>query len=60
MNDKIKTCIVCEKSSDQVPLIKFKFKGEKYYICSIDFPVMIHKQHQLVGKLPGAESLLEE
>jgi hypothetical protein len=60
MSDKIKSCIACENTSEEAPLFKFKFKGNKYYVCSKHIPSIIHKPEELVGKLPGAESLIEE
>jgi hypothetical protein len=54
---KKKICIVCEKDSDMIPLIKFKFKGEKYSICSEHLPILIHKPQELAEKLPQAEDL---
>ena len=50
---KNKSCIVCKSTDQIVPLIQFKFKGEKYYICSQHVPVLIHKAHELESLLPG-------
>jgi hypothetical protein len=50
-----KKCIVCESSSQQVPLIKMNYRDEKVYVCPQHLPVFIHHPEQLVGKLPGAE-----
>jgi len=60
MSDKTKSCIVCENTSEDAPIFKFRFKGEKYYICSEHIPSVIHTQEELIGKLPGAESLLKK
>lgn len=54
---KSKICLVCEKDSDLVPLIKFAFKGEKYAICSEHLPILIHKPHELADILPQAKDL---
>lgn len=53
-----KTCLNCGRSSDQAPLMTLDFRGETYYLCPQCLPVMIHKPQNLVGKLPGAETLL--
>lgn len=54
---KSKICLVCEKDSDFVPLVKFVFKGEDYAICSEHLPILIHKPHELAEKLPQAEDI---
>lgn len=51
------TCIVCEHSSQEIPLIAIEYQDGTYYICPQHFPILIHKPNQLVGKLPGAEKL---
>lgn len=56
MSDK-KTCLVCERDSNLVPLVKFYFKEKKYFICSEHLPVLIHKPHELADKLPQADEL---
>ena len=53
-----KTCLNCGRSSDQAPLMSLDFRGETYYLCPQCLPVMIHKPQNLVGKLPGAETLI--
>ena len=58
MEKKQKGCVYCERDDEQVPLLKFKFKGEKYYICTQHLPVFLHKPEEFVGKLPGVETLI--
>ncbi len=53
MSENNATCIVCETDSQNIPLVKFEFKGEDYHICSQHLPVMIHKPDQLADKLAG-------
>ncbi len=48
-----KKCIVCHQTDQEVPLLKFKFKGKKYNICSQHVPVLIHKAQSLETLLPG-------
>ena len=51
-----KKCIVCEASSQEVPLVKLDYKDEAYWICPQHIPVLIHHPDQLVGKMEGAEN----
>ena len=57
MSKHPKTCVHCEQDSNQVPLIKLRFKNTKFYICPQHLPHLIHEPAQLIGKLPGAEDL---
>jgi hypothetical protein len=50
-------CVLCERTSDEVPLIQAEFKGQHFTVCSQHLPVLIHDPAQLAGKLPGAEGL---
>ena len=52
---KTAKCIVCQKTENEVPILKFKFKGEKYNICSQHIPVLIHKAEDLETILPGIQ-----
>ena len=49
------SCLNCEKTDVQVPLLNLSFKGESKYICAQCFPTLIHKIHLLADKLPGVE-----
>lgn len=50
-------CIVCERSSQEVPVIRFEFKGQQHGICPTHLPILIHKPANLADKLPGIESM---
>jgi len=50
-------CIVCEQSSQEIPLLAIEYQGKHYWICPQHFPILIHQPAQLVGRLPGAEKL---
>lgn len=50
------TCLNCNRTEHQVPLLALAFKGETYYICPQCLPVLIHKPASLARKLPGAEN----
>jgi hypothetical protein len=53
--DGWKGCIVCKKTSQEIPLISFEYMGEGLGICPQHLPVLIHDPSKLVGLLPGAE-----
>jgi hypothetical protein len=57
MIDDKPRCLVCEQSSQEVPLITIEYQDKAYWICPQHFPILIHKPDQLIGKLPGAEKL---
>jgi hypothetical protein len=50
-------CLVCKKSSAEVPLIALQFRGEDRWICPQHLPILIHDPSRLAGLLPGAEGL---
>ena len=49
------TCLNCEASQSDKPLLTMKYQDEEIYICPQCLPILIHKPANLVGKLPGAE-----
>jgi hypothetical protein len=57
--DQTKSCIHCGHNSEDVPLISFEYRGQLYWICPQDLPVLIHKPAQLASKVPGLENLGE-
>ena len=57
MADKQHTCIVCEQSSQEIPLLAVEYQDQQYWICPQHFPILIHNPEQLAGLLPGAEKL---
>ncbi len=56
MNTSNGKCLVCERSSAEVPLIALRYRGEALWICPQHLPILIHKPAQLADKLPGAEN----
>lgn len=60
MPEKASQCVYCDRSSDEVPLLEIKYREESSWICPQHLPVLIHKPHNLIGKLPGAENLSPE
>jgi len=41
----------------QAPLVRFQYQGQTYWVCTKDFPTLIHRPQMLAGKLPGAERI---
>ncbi len=52
-----KKCLVCQVSSEEIPLLQLSYQDSHYWICPQHFPILIHQPHQLIGILPGAERL---
>lgn len=52
-----KQCLVCQASSDAMPVTKFYYQEQEFYICSQHMPVIIHNPEDLIGLLPDAEHL---
>lgn len=50
-----KECVSCRRNASEVPLISLEYRGSTFWICPQHFPVLIHRPHDLVGLLPGAE-----
>jgi hypothetical protein len=55
--DQDAKCLVCERSTQEVPLIGLQYQEKQYWICPQDFPILIHEPARLVGRLPGADKL---
>ena len=50
------TCLNCNASENEKPLMAMKFQGNEIYICPQCLPILIHKPANLAEKLPGAEN----
>ena len=50
-----KTCLNCNRTDEQIPLIALTVKSEAKYICAQCLPTLIHKTYLLAEKLPGME-----
>ena len=57
MADAQHTCIVCERSSANIPLLLIESQGQQYWICPQHLPILIHRPDELIGRLPGVENL---
>jgi len=51
------SCVSCQRTQEEIPLIALLFQHKMYHICPQHLPVLIHNPQMLVGKLPGAEGL---
>jgi len=47
-------CVLCERTSDEVPVIAFEYRGETYHVCTAHLPTLLHKPELFSGKLPEA------
>jgi hypothetical protein len=45
------TCVNCERSEAEAPLLAWRYQGRALWICSDCLPVLIHKREQLLGKV---------
>lgn len=50
-------CLVCKRTSTEVPLISFQYQESDLWICPQHLPVLIHDPTKLAGLLPGAENM---
>jgi hypothetical protein len=50
-------CIVCDRNSQQVPILTLQYQENTYWICPQHLPVLIHNPEQLADKLPGLENI---
>ena len=50
-------CLLCERTSDLVPLLAIEYRGKSLRICAQHLPILIHDPGQLVGIVEGAETL---
>lgn len=52
-----KVCLACGRGTDATPLLRLAYRESELWICPQHLPILIHDPAQLVGLLPGAESL---
>ena len=55
MSSENVVCLVCKRTSDEIPLISFQYKGTGLFICPQHLPILIHDPTKLAEVLPGAE-----
>lgn len=51
------TCLNCNRTEHQVPLLNLRFSGKEGWVCSQCLPILIHKPQQLADKLDLLEPL---
>lgn len=51
-------CVHCDRSEEEIPILRFRFMGEERSICSSCLPILLHRPGRLVGRLEGAEKIL--
>lgn len=51
------SCVNCERSEAEAPILRLRFAGEDSAICSSCLPILIHKPDRLIGRLKGAERI---
>ena len=47
-------CVLCERTSEEVPLIPFEYHGQEYRVCTAHLPMLLHKPELFEGKLVDA------
>jgi len=56
-NTALKTCLNCNASENEIPLVNLAYSGKPAFICSRCLPLLIHQPERLVGKLERAENI---
>lgn len=51
------TCIRCNQSEQDVPLLLVRYQGREFWICPQHLPILIHKPALLADRLPGIENV---
>ena len=47
-------CLVCKRTSAEIPLISFRYQEADLFICPQHLPILIHDPTKLAEVLPGA------
>ncbi len=57
MNEQpVATCLNCNRSDDQVPLMAWRFQGRPLTVCPDCLPLLIHQREKIMVKWPWAVS----
>lgn len=48
-------CLVCDRNTDQTPLLALRYHDSDLWICPQHLPILIHKPQELAGKLPDLD-----
>ena len=57
MDTNEKSCLVCQRTDQEIPLIVLEYQGQDLRICPQHMPILIHNPTELTGKLSGAEGM---
>ena len=49
MTENNERCLNCERSSDQIPLLKLKYAGRDGWICPQCLPILIHHPENIAA-----------
>jgi hypothetical protein len=49
MNSNSERCLSCDRTSEQIPLLRLEYAGSEYWICPRCLPVLIHKPERLAA-----------
>jgi hypothetical protein len=52
----MKTCLNCNRSEQETPLVTLQYQGSQVYICTHCFPMLIHSPAKLTG-MKGADKI---
>jgi hypothetical protein len=55
MTNDTSSCLVCKRTSAEIPLISFRYQGSDLFICPEHLPILIHDPTKLAEVLPGAD-----
>jgi len=55
MASTLPTCLVCDRTTDQTPLLILRYQDSDLWVCPQHLPILIHKPHELADKLPGLD-----
>jgi hypothetical protein len=55
MDSPLPKCLVCERTTDDAPLLRLRFRHSDVWICAQHLPILIHRPHELADKLPGLD-----
>ncbi len=53
MSDEQERCLNCERTSEQIPLLRLKYASQDHWICPQCLPILIHKP-QRIAAVAGA------
>jgi hypothetical protein len=55
MTNDSSACLVCKRTSAEIPLISFRYRESDLFICPQHLPILIHDPTKLAEVLPGAD-----